>query len=96
MDQSGKATGRVQGKGQGDPSLHPAASLLGFESTANQRCRRACQSSVAGRDTSDTIASFEETRYCALAAWFTGCRDHGTVLCGSLPPLQLTSAATPA
>ena len=29
VDQSGKATGRVQGQRQGDPSLHPAHSLLG-------------------------------------------------------------------
>lgn len=29
VDQSGMATGRVQGRGQGHPSLHPAASLLG-------------------------------------------------------------------
>ena len=29
VDQSGKATGRIQGAGQGDPSLHPASSLLG-------------------------------------------------------------------
>lgn len=29
VDQSGKATGRVQGEGQGHPGLHPASSLLG-------------------------------------------------------------------
>lgn len=29
VDQSRKATGRVQGAGQGDPSLHPVSSLLG-------------------------------------------------------------------
>lgn len=29
VDQSGKATGRVQGAGQGDPCLHLAYSLLG-------------------------------------------------------------------
>lgn len=29
VDQSGKATGRVQGAGQGHPSLHPALLLPG-------------------------------------------------------------------
>lgn len=29
VDQSGKATGRVQGTGQGDPSLHPTFVLPG-------------------------------------------------------------------
>lgn len=94
-DQSGKATGRVQGRGQGDPSLHPAASLLGFGSTANQRCRRACQSSVLGRDTSDTIASFEETRYCALAAWPTGCSAQRHRIVWLFPPLAAHKCGHP-
>lgn len=71
VDQSGKATGRVQGAGQGDPSPASCTLAAGVESTANQSCRRARQSSVAGQGTSDTMASFEETRY--WPPCFSGC-----------------------
>lgn len=79
VDQSGKATGRIQGAGQGYSCLHPAPSLLGSSPLPIKGAVGTRQSSVAGKV---LLTPWRVSRRRGTAPHFTGCttRQHHRIV----------------